>query len=132
MNLKCSLRLGSSTGSPSPATNTVIMCDLRPLAWGERSHIILLCTRRMENMGMRLVCTEAESSHHITCSDFTFTDHFSHFMFMFHLHVPSLHFKFTFMFIVRDSLRARLSGDACTTVPHPHTVCNMAVWASNG
>ena len=38
-------------------------------------NVVMLCT------------TEAESSHHFSCSDFTFTDHFSRFMFTFHLYV---------------------------------------------
>ena len=42
--------------------------------------------------------TEAESGHHVSCSNFTFTDHFSRFAFTFHLHVQSSYscFKFTF------------------------------------
>ena len=38
--------------------------------------------------------TEAESGHHISCSDFKFTDHFSRLAFIFHLHVPSSQFMF--------------------------------------
>ena len=64
-------------------------------------------------------CTEAESGHHVSCSDFTFTDHFSCFAFTFHLHIHSSRFKFTFGFIVPDSLRAPSSGDASKTCAPP-------------
>ena len=50
-------------------------------------------------------CTEAESGHHVSCSDFTFTGRFSRFAFTFHLHVPSSYsrFKVTFQDSCLDS-----------------------------
>ena len=60
--------------------------------------------RAADGSDARLSITAAESGHHVSCSDFTFTDHFSRLAFMFHLHVPDSHscFKFTF----RDSMPA--------------------------
>ena len=55
------------------------------------------------------ITTEAESGHHVSCSDFTLTDHFSRFALKFHLHVHNSRFKFTLGFIVRDSLSAQLT-----------------------
>ena len=74
------------------------------------------------------ITTEAESGHHVSCSDFTLTDHFSRFALKFHLHVHNSRFKFTLGFIVRDSLSARSSRDAGTTCAPPSIPHASEAW----
>ena len=80
--------------------------------------------------------TEAESGHHVSCSDFTFTDHFSRFAFKFHLHVPSSYsrFKFTFTiharvfaFVISHPSLRRRSFEGCSQSASPSS---LAGWRS--
>ena len=63
--------------------------------------------------------TEAKSGHHVSCSDFTFTDHSSRFAFM---------FAFTFTVHISSSPSGSSSRDAGTTCAPPSIPRASETW----